>query len=196
MTVNPEVVHRVRATDPTIKLSARAAADQFGLTRAQVEDIRNGITHTNIITPGWAPPLSIYPVPNCTHPNLRMIPQIKGSSLNWTICSNGCVFGARRKIMKHGFSAGYPVHGGAGAGSRFGFKSSMMAVHNLMAIAFADRIKNPNKLNVLDPAVTVDHLDNDPKNNRLENLEIVTHAENATRGMVSYKKYRDRKSVV
>ena len=53
-------------------------------------------------------------------------------------------------------------------------KSITKSVHSLVAMAFLDHTPNGNK-------IVVDHIDNNKKNNRLENLQIITHRENVSK---------------
>lgn len=52
--------------------------------------------------------------------------------------------------------------------------SKTYPVHQLVAMAFLGHIPNGNK------GLVVNHIDNNPKNNNLTNLELITHRENAT----------------
>ena len=47
-------------------------------------------------------------------------------------------------------------------------------VHQLVAIAFLNHVCNGNKM-------VVDHIDNNPRNNRLDNLQIITQRENLSK---------------
>jgi hypothetical protein len=47
-------------------------------------------------------------------------------------------------------------------------------VHQLLAIAFLNHVPNGNK-------IVVDHIDNNPLNNRLDNLQLITQRENLSK---------------
>lgn len=53
-------------------------------------------------------------------------------------------------------------------------------VHQLMAITFLNHEPNGHKL-------VVDHIDNNPLNNKLSNLQIVTHKHNLRKNSKNYK---------
>jgi len=53
-------------------------------------------------------------------------------------------------------------------------KEKSITIHVLVAIAFLNHIQCGNNL-------VVDHIDNDPLNNNLRNLQIITHRENVSK---------------
>lgn len=53
-------------------------------------------------------------------------------------------------------------------------KLKIMKIHQLVAMAFLDHVPNGNKL-------VVDHINGDKKDNRLENLQVITNGENLRR---------------
>ena len=53
-------------------------------------------------------------------------------------------------------------------------KLKSFQVHQLVAMAFLDHSPNGNK-------TVVDHVDNDKRNNRLENLQLITHRQNLSK---------------
>ena len=55
-------------------------------------------------------------------------------------------------------------------------------VHVLVAMAFLGH--TPNGW-----ALVVDHIDNDPKNNNIENLRVITQRENTSRAKIGSSKY-------
>ena len=57
--------------------------------------------------------------------------------------------------------------------SKDGVRKSFL-VHQLVAIAFLNFVPNGNKL-------IVDHIDNNPLNNNLENLQVITHRQNLSK---------------
>ena len=61
-------------------------------------------------------------------------------------------------------------------------KPKQFHVHILMAIAFLGYTPNGNK-------IVVDHIDNNPLNNTLENLQIITHRQNVSKDMTGSSKY-------
>jgi hypothetical protein len=63
-----------------------------------------------------------------------------------------------------------------------GLKRHAKSIHQLVAIAFLEHI--PNGLSLV-----VDHIDNDKTNNKLENLQIITQRENASKDRNGNSKY-------
>mgnify|MGYP003652148641 FL=1 len=57
-------------------------------------------------------------------------------------------------------------------------KCKQMKVHQLMAIVFLGHI--PDGYNLV-----VDHIDNDPKNNHISNLQLITHRQNITKDRIN-----------
>ena len=55
-------------------------------------------------------------------------------------------------------------------------------VHKLLAIAFLNHIPDGYK-------IVVDHIDNNPLNNRLDNLQLITHRENIGKDLKGSSKY-------
>jgi len=55
-------------------------------------------------------------------------------------------------------------------------------VHQLVAIAFLNHIPNGNK-------IVVDHIDNNPINNRLDNLQLISNRENLSKDRKGTSKY-------
>tara|TARA_R110000765_G_scaffold28163_1_gene68052 strand:+ start:2626 stop:3291 length:666 start_codon:yes stop_codon:yes gene_type:complete len=53
-------------------------------------------------------------------------------------------------------------------------KSKTIKIHQLVAIAFLNHTPNGNK-------IVVDHIDNVKSNNRLDNLQLITHRENSNK---------------
>ena len=55
-------------------------------------------------------------------------------------------------------------------------------VHKLVAIAFLNHVPNGN-------TIVVDHIDNNPRNNRLDNLQLITNRENLSKDKKGTSKY-------
>lgn len=55
-------------------------------------------------------------------------------------------------------------------------------VHKLLAIAFLNHVPDGYK-------IVVDHIDNNPLNNRLDNLQLITHRENIGKDLKGSSKY-------
>ena len=55
-------------------------------------------------------------------------------------------------------------------------------VHKLVAIAFLNHVPNGN-------TIVVDHIDNNPRNNRLDNLQLITNRENLSKEKRGTSKY-------
>ena len=53
-------------------------------------------------------------------------------------------------------------------------KRSFFTLHQLIAIAFLNHVRNGNK-------IVVDHIDNNKSNNRLDNLQLITQRENTSK---------------
>jgi len=84
--------------------------------------------------------------------------------------SNGGYYRVKEKILnKHKNKAGYEY-----VGLYLEGKSTTRTVHQLVAIAFLNHI--PNGYNLI-----VDHIDNNPSNNRVDNLQITTPRENTSK---------------
>ena len=54
-------------------------------------------------------------------------------------------------------------------------KERTLHIHKLVAIAFLNHTSNGH-------VIVIDHIDHDPLNNKLENLQLITQRENASRG--------------
>ena len=54
-------------------------------------------------------------------------------------------------------------------------KRTIHRLHQVVAMAFLNHIPNGKR------SICVDHIDNDPLNNRLDNLQIITHRENTSK---------------
>ena len=77
------------------------------------------------------------------------------------------------RILSEGLSSGYYTV------SLFNRKKRRTyQVHQLVAIAFLNHTPNGNKL-------VVDHIDNNPLNNRLDNLQVITQRENLSKDRVN-----------
>ena len=61
-------------------------------------------------------------------------------------------------------------------------KSKTKKVHQLVAIAFLNHTPDGNKL-------VIDHIDNNPLNNKLGNLQIITHRENTSKDRKGSSQY-------
>lgn len=53
-------------------------------------------------------------------------------------------------------------------------KRKIFTIHQLVAMVFLDHIPNGHK-------IVVDHIDNDPLNNRLDNLQLISNRENTSK---------------
>lgn len=62
-------------------------------------------------------------------------------------------------------------------------KYKTLHVHKLVAMAFLGHVPNGNK------GLVIDHIDNNPRNNRLDNIQLITNSENLKKG-VKYRKNR------
>ena len=73
------------------------------------------------------------------------------------------------RILSEGLSRGYYT-----VSLFIGKKRRTFGVHQLVAIAFLNHTPCGNKL-------VVDHIDNKPYNNRVDNLQVITHRENISK---------------
>lgn len=101
---------------------------------------------------------------------IKNLSEIKGFEKfdNYNICENGQLFNSTTKKMLQGFKNkyGYITHTLSNTPV-----SLTIAAHRLVALAF---IENDNALIKTD----VHHIDNDPSNNHINNLEWVSKSEN------------------
>ncbi len=114
---------------------------------------------------------------------MEIFKEIKGYEGLYEVSNTGKVKSLKRKnrlnerLLKiHLSTGGYPQvlltkHG----------KSKTYQVHQLMAIAFLNHIPNGNK-------TVVDHIDNVKTNNKLENLQLITHRINSSKDTFRKKK--------
>ena len=65
---------------------------------------------------------------------------------------------------------------------RVGLLNKNYYVHQLVAIAFLNHIPNGLKL-------VIDHIDNNPRNNRLDNLQLITNRENCSKDIKGKSNY-------
>jgi hypothetical protein len=62
------------------------------------------------------------------------------------------------------------------------WKQKSYPIHKLVAMAFLSHVPNGNK-------IVVDHINNIPTDNRLENLQLISHRHNCSKDRVSSSKY-------
>jgi len=73
------------------------------------------------------------------------------------------------KILQHSYSVGYPMVSLSKNGKGKSFK-----IHQLMAVEFLGHKPNGS-------TIVVDHINNDRTDNRIENLQLITHRTNGTK---------------
>jgi len=82
-------------------------------------------------------------------------------------------------ILKTRLRSGYNI-----INLRHNSTTKTFTVHQLMAISFLNHTPNENKL-------VVDHIDNDRSNNKLSNLQLISHRENVSKDRkVGTSRYR------
>ena len=114
---------------------------------------------------------------------MEVFKEIKGYEGLYEVSNRGNVKSLKRKnrlneiLLKiHLSTAGYPQVLLTKQG-----KSKTHQVHQLMAIAFLNHIPNGNR-------TVVDHIDNVRTNNKLENLQLISHRNNSSKDTFRKKK--------
>ena len=100
------------------------------------------------------------------------------SLARFTIQSNGVKYPIKEKTLKLGRGSVYLT-----ANLYKGGVSKTLSVHTLVAAAFLNH--TPNRYEGL----IVDHIDNDPLNNRVENLQLVTQRYNVSKDSKGSSEY-------